>query len=149
MEKHRIKRIPVVRGGELVGIVSRANPLHALDGIVDEIAPGAETDEAIRDRVLAELDRQPWAPRHLINVMVRNGVVDLWGSVFDARQRPAAQVAAETVAGVKSVNSHIMLIEPMSGMAFPDPEDEAREAGPDTDAAQPVGGREAVPSWPM
>jgi CBS domain-containing protein len=142
MEKHRVKRVPVVRGGEIVGIVSRANLLHALAGIVREIAPGAETDETMRDHVLTEFDRQPWAPRHLINVMVRNGVVDLWGSVFDARQRQAARVAAETVAGVKSVNSHIMLIEPMSGMAFPDPEDEAGEAGPDTTHA--AGTREAA-----
>jgi hypothetical protein len=128
MEKHRVKRIPVIRGGELVGIISRANLLHALAGIIGEIKPGPASDETIRDRVLAELDSQHWASRHLIDVTVRNGVVDLWGSVFDARQRQAAKVAAENVAGVKSVNTHIVVIEPVSGMVFPDPEDDASEA---------------------
>jgi CBS domain-containing protein len=142
MEKHRVKRIPVVRGGELVGIVSRADLLHALAGVASEIASGGETDDALRERVIAELDGQPWAPRHLINVMVRNGVVELWGSVFDARQRQAARVAAENVGGVKSVNSHIMLIEPMSGMAIPDPDDESPETSPDT--ARPVGTRQVA-----
>jgi CBS domain-containing protein len=127
MEKHRIKRLPVMRGRELVGIVSRANLLHALAAIAGEIRPGPQTDEAIRDRVMAELDRQTWAPRHLIDVVVRNGAVELWGPVFDPKQREAARVAAETVAGVKSVKSHIVWIEPMSGMAFSDPEDAANE----------------------
>jgi CBS domain-containing protein len=130
MEKHRVKRIPVVRGDELVGIVSRANLLHALAGIIGEIEPGPASDETIRDRILAEFDRQTWASRQLIDVTVRKGVVDLWGSVFDARQRQAAKVAAENVAGVQSVNTHIILIEPTSGMVFPDPDDDAGETLP-------------------
>ena len=77
--------------------------------------------------MIAELDRQTWAPRHLIDVIVRNGAVELWGSVFDSRQRDAARVAAETVGGVTSVKSHLIWIEPMSGMAFPDPEDDTDE----------------------
>jgi CBS domain-containing protein len=137
MEKHRIKRVPVLRGGELVGIVSRANLLHALAGVIGEIKPGPTSDQTIRDGVFAELDRQSWASRHLIDVTVRNGVVDLWGSVFDARQRQAAKVAAENVTGVKSVNTHIILIEPTSGMVFSDPDDDAGETP--SEAAQPAG----------
>ena len=127
MEKHRVKRLPVMRGERLVGIVSRANLLHALAAIAGEIGPAPQSDEAIRNRVIAELDRQTWAPRHLIDVIVRNGGVELWGSVFNSRQRDAARVAAETVGGVTSVKSHLIWIEPMSGMAFPDPEDDADE----------------------
>jgi len=33
MEKHRIKRLPVMRGRDIVGIISRANLLHALAGV--------------------------------------------------------------------------------------------------------------------
>jgi CBS domain-containing protein len=128
MEKHRIKRVPVMRGDKVVGIVSRANLLHALAGIADEIAPGPKDDETIRNKVLAELDRQKWAPRQMIDVVVRNGVVELWGTVFDARERDAARVAAETVPGVKTVRSHLTWIEPMSGMVFSDPNDEAAPA---------------------
>jgi CBS domain-containing protein len=131
MEKHRIKRLPVVCGSELVGIVSRGNLLHALASVAREVSPGPKTDETIRDGVLAELDRQDWSPRRLVDVVVRNGVVELWGTVFDASQRDAVRVAAENVPGVKAVKSHIVWIEPMSGMAFSDPEDTAGE----TDAA--------------
>jgi len=125
MEKYRIKRLPVMRDAQVVGIVSRANLLHALAGLVGEIAPAPKSDEIIRDRVLAELNRQSWAPKHLVDVVVRNGTVELWGTVFAPDQRDAARVAAETVPGVKAVKSHIVWVEPMSGMAFLDPEDEA------------------------
>jgi CBS domain-containing protein len=127
MEKYRIKRLPVVRGEELVGIVSRANLLRALAGVAGEIAPGPKTDEGIRDRVLSELEAQSWAAGDMIDVIVRNGVVELWGTVLDARLRDAARVAAETVPGVKAVKSHIVWVEPMSGMSFSDPEDEDGE----------------------
>jgi CBS domain-containing protein len=132
MESHRIKRVPVVRGNELVGIVSRANLLRALAGVAAEISAGPKTDETIREQVLAELDRQPWASRHLIDAIVRNGVVELWGVVVDARQRDGARVAAETVPGVKAVKSHIVWVEPMSGMAFSDPEDDQPNLAPAT-----------------
>ena len=128
MEKHRIKRLPVMRGSELVGIISRANLLRALAGLVGEVSPGPKTDEIIRDGVLAELNRESWAPKHLIDVIVRNGVVDLWGTVIDPAQRDAARVAAEAVPGVKAVKCHIVWVEPMSGMAFSDPEEDVPEA---------------------
>lgn len=135
MEKHRIKRLPVMRGDELVGIVSRANLLRALAGVAAEIAPGPKTDETIRNRVLAELEAQRWTPRDMIDVIVRNGVVELWGTVLDARLRDAARVAAETVPGVKAVKNHIVWVEPMSGMAFSDPED--ADGGRSTGTAAP------------
>lgn len=128
MERRRIKRVPVLREGRLVGIVSRANLLRALASVAAEIGPGLEGDEAIRDRVIAELDSQSFGPGQLIDVVVRNGVVELWGTVVDAAQRDAARVAAETVPGVKAVKSHIVWIEPMSGMVFNDPDDEAADA---------------------
>jgi CBS domain-containing protein len=130
MEKYRVKRVPVMRGAALVGIVSRANLLHALASLSREVAPSPTTDEAIRDAVLAELDRQSWAPRHLIDVVVRNGVVELWGTVIDSGQRDAARVAAETAPGVKAVKCHIVWVEPLSGMAFSDPADEEAAAAP-------------------
>ena len=66
----------------------------------------------------------------MIDVVVRNGDVELWGTVIDPDQRDAARVAAETVPGVKSVKCHIVWVEPMSGMAFSDPEEDEAEAAP-------------------
>ena len=126
MEKHRIKRLPVMRGDQIVGIISRANLLHVLAGVAREVPAGPQADETIRNRVLAELDQQPWAPRHLIDVTVRNGAVELWGTIVAGCQRDAARVAAENVPGVKSVRSHLVWVEPMSGVVMSDPDEESK-----------------------
>ena len=118
MEKRRIKRVPVVRGENVVGMISRANLLHALARVVGEVAPTTSDDKSIRERILAELGKEKWAPAGMINVVVRDGVVDLWGTIMDERERQALIVAAENVSGVKKVNDHVAWIEPMSGMFF-------------------------------
>jgi CBS domain-containing protein len=122
MERHRIKRLPVVRDGMLVGIVSRANLLRALASIASETKPAASDDAAIRARIYAELGKQAWAPINLLDIMVRNGVVHLWGMLFDERQRGAIHVVVENTPGVKSIQDHLVWIEPMSGMVIPMPE---------------------------
>jgi CBS domain-containing protein len=118
MERYQIKRVPVVRAGKLVGIVSRANLLRALASVVAETKPVPTDDAAIRERLYAELRKQPWAPVNMINVVVRNGVVHLWGTLFDERHRGAICVAAENISGVKAVEDHMVWVEPMSGMVM-------------------------------
>ncbi len=118
MESRRIKRLPVVRDRKVVGIVSRANLLHALVSAADKIPTGTPTDAAIRDQLMTELNNQPWAPQ--LNAVVQDGIVDLWGIVFAANQREAAIVAAKNIPGVKEVRSHIAWVEPMSGMVLLD-----------------------------
>jgi len=54
----------------------------------------------------------------MINVIVCDGIVEIWGSIMDDRERRAITVAAENVAGVKAVRDHLVLIEPLSGMAL-------------------------------
>ncbi len=115
MEMRHIKRVPVVKGRKVVGIVSRANLLRALAGFIAEVPPGTSDDAALRDRVLAEMDKQRWAPRAGIDVMVRNGVVSFWGSILDERERSALRVVAENIPGVKAVEDHLCWVEPMSG----------------------------------
>ena len=112
MERHRIKRLPVVRGRQLVGIVTRANLLHA----VASLAPKTfkSDDAAIRKRIIQELDSCPWAPLAMLNIVVWEGIVDLWGSITDDRERQAVIVAAENVPGVKAVRDHLVLIAPRS-----------------------------------
>jgi CBS-domain-containing membrane protein len=117
MEKRRIKRLPVVRNGELVGIVSRANLLHGPASLARGTSESAQSDQVVRENVMNELDKQPWAPRALINVVVKNGIVDLWGTIFDERQREALIVAAENIPGVKSVRDNLVWVDPTSGMA--------------------------------
>jgi len=124
MERHRVKRLPVVQGGKLVGIVSRADLLHALGSVARDLKPAAGDDAAIREQIIAECAKQRWAPH--INVVVQDGVVSLWGVITDDRARDAFMVAAENVPGVKGVHDHLAWIEPMSGMVLLSEEDEKR-----------------------
>ena len=124
MEHHRVKRLPVVQDGKLVGIVSRADLLHALGSVARDLEPAAGDDATIRERIIAECAKQRWAPH--INVVVRDGVVGLWGVITDDRARDAFIVAAENVPGVKDVHDHLAWIEPMSGMVLLSEEDEKR-----------------------
>jgi osmotically-inducible protein OsmY len=123
MEKHRIKRLPVVRGKLLVGIVSRANLLHALASMAPTTPAMAATDKTIRDRLLTELEHEKWAPVRALNVTVKDGVVDLWGTIADERERQALIVAAENVPGVKEVRDHVAWVDAMSGMVLLSPTD--------------------------
>jgi CBS-domain-containing membrane protein len=123
MERHRIKRLPVLRDHKLVGIVSRANLLHALASVAREIKSTPSDDAEIRESLLTELKQQNWAPLGLIDVIVRNGTVELWGTLLDERKRRALILAAENVPGVKSVRDHLVCIDPISGMALGPPDE--------------------------
>ena len=116
MERHRIKRIPVTRGGRVVGIISRANLMHALASLARDANPPTGDDSTIRDSIMATIARQDWAPH--VNVIVKDGVAELYGVVTDDRERQGLVVAAETVPGVKRVVDHLVWVEPISGMAF-------------------------------
>lgn len=129
MENNGIKRLPVLRDGEMVGIVSRANLVRALVSMARETETPTGDDSAIRERILSAFAAQPWAPR--IDVTVKDGVAELWGTITDERMRKACAVVTENVPGVRQVHDHIIWVEPMSGMAFPSSEDEAvRPPGP-------------------
>ena len=125
MERHRIKRVPVLCGGEMVGIITRSNLMRAVVSLARHMPSTATDDATIRELLLAELAHEKWAPAALTNVVVLDGVVELWGVVVDERQRAALKVVAENISGVKAVKDHLVWVEPMSGMAM-EPRDEAR-----------------------
>ena len=128
MERHQIKRLPVVDSGKLVGIVTRANLLRALATLASETKAEANDDPSIRARIYAELEKQPWAPINTLDIVVRKGVVHLWGVLLDERQREALYVVVENTSGVKGIEDHLVWVEPMSGIAIPMPEDGAPQA---------------------
>ena len=124
MERYRIKRVPVMCGSTLVGIVTRSNLMHAMVSMARVTPPAAKDDVAIREQLLAEMKKEQWAPAATANVVVRDGVVELWGAIVDERQREALKVAAENIPGVKAVKDHMIWIEPTSGIAI-EPQDGA------------------------
>jgi CBS domain-containing protein len=123
METKHVKRLPVMRGDKVVGIVSRANLLQAVASLAREVPDPTADDDHIRNRIIDALERNDWCP-HGLSVIVRNGNVHLSGIITDERSRQAAIVCAENIAGVKKVNDHLCWVDPTSGMYFLAPEDD-------------------------
>ena len=128
MGEYSISGLPVVEGDRLVGIVSRADVLRALSGaFAAATAPvGDVADADLLAAVRDMLGRQSWAPQTSLDIAVRDGVVELWGSILDERQREAIRVAVENVPGVKRIVDHLVWVEPFSGTVMTAPGD--REA---------------------
>jgi CBS domain-containing protein len=123
MEKNKLKRLPVMRGEQLVGIVSRSNLLQAVASLARQIPDPTADDDHIRTRIIDALGRNDWCPQSL-SVIARDGMVHLGGIITDERTRQAAIVCAENIAGVKKVRDHLCWVDPMSGLYFIAPEDE-------------------------
>jgi CBS domain-containing protein len=116
LERHHIKRAPVLADGKLVGIVSRANLLHGLaDTIIDHHEPGAARDRALHDALVDLLLTKHALDTVLINVTVKDGNVRLWGVVDNAEEAATVEAAAKSLAGVKSVENNLGP-GPMSGV---------------------------------
>ena len=110
LEKNGIKRVPVVTDGKLVGIVSRANLVQAIATIGKTIkTQDAVSDAALREKVIRQLDSLPLAWPALINVIVNDGNIELWGIVESESEKQVARVAAETAPGVGAVIDHLMI----------------------------------------
>jgi CBS domain-containing protein len=114
MEGRRIKRVPVLSDRQVVGIISRANLMRVLATIEPAAAAPSNDDRAIRERVLQAYKGQSWAPDFGENVVVKDGVVHLWGAVRTEAQHQALLVGARNVAGVRDVVDHIDVVSPVA-----------------------------------
>ncbi len=104
LEKNRIKRVPILKDGKLVGIVSRANLIQALASTPPAPADNQLSDRGIRATILAELAKQSWTDFGERNVVVSNGIVHIWGLVGSPEERKALIALAENVSGVREVS---------------------------------------------
>ncbi len=129
MERRRIKRVPVLAGDLLVGVVSRADLLRALARALDEGPAATHGDDEILDHIHAELAKAAWVQRDGLRITVTDGVVDLNGVILDEKEREALRVVAENSPGVKAVEDHLVWIEPVSGVMV-DPPDGSSVAKP-------------------
>lgn len=108
MEKHGIKRVPIIQDGLVVGIVSRANLLQALASVSRD-SESVESDRVLRQRIVDNIKDQPWASRPF-NVIVSDRRADLWGFVFSKDEKAAIRVAAEATPGIESVDDHLRVM---------------------------------------
>ena len=108
LEARRVKRVPVMPAGKIVGIISRANLVRALGSTRGASPrPGESDDRTIRSRLLTELGREEWAKVWPEDVFVRVGVVHFCVSQDETQEkRHALRVAAENIAGVRAVEKH-------------------------------------------
>jgi CBS domain-containing protein len=117
-ERKRIKRVPVVKDGKLVGIVSRADLLRVLaSGGANSSTD--ERDGLIRSRLLADLRKQKWANCSESDIVVSDGIVHFWGVVGSEEERRALRVAAENIPGVRGVEDHTISGPLRPGPLFP------------------------------
>jgi CBS-domain-containing membrane protein len=115
LERHAIKRVPIVKDGKVVGIVSRANLLQALASLKN--MPAGKTDDAsIRAKLMAKLANERWTTPSLLNLIVHDGTVDLWGIVQSQTEKKAVRVLVESTAGVRAVNDNLIIPSTMSGL---------------------------------
>jgi CBS domain-containing protein len=110
LERKRIKRLPIVDKGKLIGIVSRANLVQALASTAAVIiSPNEESaDRAIRSRILDRLADQSWTGFGERNVIVADGIVHLWGLVNSSNERKALFALVESVPGVRGVADELI-----------------------------------------
>lgn len=121
MERQRIKRVPVLDQGRLVGIITRANLLRALALAAPALPASSPSDQQIRQQLQTELAASAWAPCSMLDVVVQQGEVHLYGTILDGREREALCVAARNTPGVTAVHDHLVWCEPTSGMVVETP----------------------------
>jgi CBS domain-containing protein len=112
LESRRIKRVPVVEGDRLIGIVSRANLLHGLiarRGGGERVEGAGERDRRIRAEVQEVMAKNPWLEREHMNLVVSEGVVHVWGIVRSEEHRDALAAALRAIPGVSGVEDHLSL----------------------------------------
>ena len=123
MERNNIKRLPVIRGDKLVGIVTRSNLLQAVADLARDVPDPTADDDHIRNHIITSIEKADWAPFGL-GVVVRNGIVHVSGVITNEHSREATIVAAENASGVTQVHDHLCWVEPMSGMYLNSREDD-------------------------
>lgn len=109
LEKHRIKRVPVLEAGRLVGIVSRADLVRRLATAPVRPEARTATDRALRRLVLKQV-AQSGVDTVYVNVTVEQATVHLWGGVRSQLEQKALRVAAKAVEGVRKVEDHTSVI---------------------------------------
>lgn len=113
LDTHQIRRVPVVKEGKLIGLISRADIVRALIQNEESSSGSKPDDSALQTAILKEIRAQSWLSARSVSVTVKNGVAELWGLVDTEDERKALHVLVEAVDGVQSLDDHVRLYPPM------------------------------------
>ena len=123
MEKNGVKRVAVVKDGNVTGVITRSNLLRGLASMTRGIGGASTDDRTIKAAIEASLANESWAPIARIDLTVKDGVVDIWGTITSEDERRGVCVIAENTQGVKSVIDHMMFMDLYSGTVIGAPEE--------------------------
>lgn len=115
MQKHKIKRVPVLRGNKVVGMLTRANLMKAVMTHGRALSEPRQSDQDLRKQIIDKARKAEWLVTPLLDIQVKDGDVRVSGVIYDCREEDALKVLIENIAGVKSVTSELVWIEPVSG----------------------------------
>ena len=98
MVEASVNRLPVVEGGKLVGIVTRADLVRAF------VRSDADIAQEIRDDVVV---REVWLDKHSVQVEVEDGEVTLAGTLDNRADAEVLEALVRRVPGVVGVDSKL------------------------------------------
>jgi CBS domain-containing protein len=107
LDTHRIKRVPVMGAGKLVGLITRGDLVRALSRLEFTKTARALDDGSIQKALIDKMRSESWLDSSYVSVTVRDGVVELWGLIKSADQRNGLKVLVEETEGVKQVEDHL------------------------------------------
>lgn len=108
LDQHRIRRVPVVADGQLLGILSRGDLIKAL-AKAPARAGGQPSDERLVREMRARLAEEPWVSNRGIVAQAKDGVLSLWGLVLTETEKSAVETMARTIEGCKGIDSHLVV----------------------------------------
>jgi CBS-domain-containing membrane protein len=110
LDTHRIRQVPVMEDGKLLGMISRTDLVRKLAEVA-VVTPAARPDSGTLQKAIWErIHEQTWLKSAYVSVSTKDGVVELWGAVDSDQQRQALRVLVEGVTGVQKVEDHLGLM---------------------------------------
>jgi osmotically-inducible protein OsmY len=106
MENHQVAQIPVVLEGAVLGMISKVELLAAVNRKFDQ---SINIGQGVRDNILAAIRKESWAAGAIVDVVVADGEVQMWGVIVDHNQRKALKALIENIAGVERIADHLKL----------------------------------------
>ena len=107
LDTHRIRQVPVMDGGKLVGMISRADLVRKLAEVKSGVPVVRPDNGALQKAIWDQVRAQKWLQSAYVNLSVKDGVVELWGAVDSSEQRRALKILVEGVSGVRKVEDHL------------------------------------------
>jgi CBS-domain-containing membrane protein len=109
MDSHHVAQLPVICGTAVVGLITKTELLAAVEADIRQSEPGAPQNPPSRDDILAAIRKESWATGALVDVIVTDRVVEMWGVIVDPNQRNALKALIENIPGIVKVIDHLKL----------------------------------------